>query len=243
MCEILRDNQYIVDYLRGDVNGDGTLDDIYLVGGKPSGTDSPFVDKIEIIIRDGATNRYTRIKIKENSGYNPTLYLGDFTGNRVDDILVSIDSGGSGAIGYYYIYSFDDNKVEELFDFQSFNERYKYEVKYKDNYKVEIISKTLRKKYLIDISNKGKDYLNEIYNKNGKLKSPISGFVNPISGLFPIDIQRNGIFGLYIMQQIAGQHNADGLGFVESFMEWDGSKFIPMTQMVSVYGNDISNSK
>lgn len=243
MHEILNNNQYIIDYARGDVNGDGKLDEVYLIGEKPSGMDSPFVDKIEILIKAGATNKYTRIRIKENSGYNPTLYLSDFTGDRVDDILVSIDSGGSGAIGYYYIYSFANNRAKELFDFQAFNEKYKYEVKYKDNYKVEVISKTLRKKYLIDISNKGKDYLNEIYNKNGKLKNPINGFVNPISGLYPIDIQRNGIFGLYILQQIAGQYNADGLGFVETFMEWDKEKFIPMTQMVSVYGNEMLKNK
>lgn len=234
--------EYVLDYAVADVTGDGTMDQVFLIGNKPD-SESPYVDNIEIVVRDGAANKYTKIKFRENSGYNPTLFLGDFTGDGVADILVSIDSGGSGAIGYYYLYSFVNNKAKQLFDFQAFNEKYRYEVKFRDNYLVEVISKNLKEKYLIDIRYRGKEYLNEIYNKNGKLKEPIQGFVNPISGLYPIDIQRDGIYGLYILQRIAGRYNADGLGFIETFMEWDKNKFVPMTQMVSIYGTDMSKHK
>ena len=140
--------EYVLDYAVADVTGDGELDEVFIIANKPSATDSPYFENIEIVIRDGATNRYTKIKFKENSGYNPTLFLGDFTGNGVADILVSIDSGGSGAIGYYYVYSFANNKAKQLFDFQAFNEKYKYTVKYRDNYVVEVISKNLKEKYL-----------------------------------------------------------------------------------------------
>ncbi len=241
--EASKERIYVIDYARADVTGDGEADEIFLVGNKPSGTDSPYFDNIELMIQDGVTKKYIKIKFKENSGYNPTLFLGDFTGNKVLDILVSIDSGGSGAIGFYYIYSVLNNKPKQLFDFEEFNEKYKYSVNYKDNFRVEIISKNLKEKYLLDISTRGKQYLDEIYYKNGKLKKPIEGFVNPISGLYPIDIQRDGVYGLLILQKIAGQYNADSLGFVETFMEWDKNKFVPMTQMVSIYGSDMSKYK
>lgn len=241
--EASKEQIYVIDYAKGDVTGDGKDDEIFLIGNKPSGTNSPFYDNIDLLIKDGATNKYIKIKFRENSGYNPTIFLGDFTGDRVDDILISIDSGGSGAIGYYYIYSAVNNKPRQLFDFQAFNEEYKYEVKFRDNYKVEVISKKMKEKYLLDISMRGKDYLTEIYDKNGKLKNPIDGFVNPISGLYPIDIQRDGIYGIYILQKIAGRYNADSLGFVETFLEWDKNKFKPMTQMVSIYGTDMPKNK
>lgn len=236
------DNKYyVLDYKKGDVTGDKKIDEVFLIGKKPSATNSPYFDNIEIVIKDGATSKETRIKLKENSGYSPRLFLGDFTGDHVADILVSIDSGGSGAIGYYYIYSFKDNKVKKIFDFQDFNEKYKYTVKYKDNYRVEVISKQLKEKYLLDISLRGEEYLNEIYYKNGKLKKPIEGFVNPISGLYQIDIQRDGIYGLYILEKIAGRYNADSLGYVQTYMEWDKSKFQPFLQQVSIYGSKINN--
>ncbi len=204
-----KDQKYVLDYKMGDVTGDGREDEVFLIGSKPSGADSPFVDQIELVIRDGATKKYTKVRLKENSGYNPVLFLGDFTGDSVEDILVSIDSGGSGAIGYYYIYSWLDNKPRMLFDFERFNKDYNYLVKYRDNYVVEVISEKLKEKYFIDIRTRGADYLSEIYHKDGKLKAPIDGFVNPISGLYPIDIQRDGIYGLFILQKIAGRYNAD----------------------------------
>ena len=93
--------------------------------------------------------------LRENAGYNPTLFLGDFTGNGVDDILISIATGGSGGIMYHYIYSFVDNTAQLSFDFNVYNEQYQYEVTYQDNYKVEVVSMINNKKYIIDISTKG----------------------------------------------------------------------------------------
>ena len=161
----------IVSYARGDVNGDGIPDNVYLTGIKTP--DSPFIQNITLVIQDGMTGGFTSVPLSENAGYNPTLFLGDFTGDGVNDILIGINSGGSGGIMYYYIYSFINNTAQLLFDFNLYNEQYKYDVTYKDNYKVDVISKKNNEKYIIDISNKDVDYLNEIYDKNGKLKNPI----------------------------------------------------------------------
>lgn len=172
-----RDNMLyprIVAYARGDVNGDRIPDGVYLTGVKTA--DSPFIQNITLVIQDGRTGRFTSIALVENTGYNPTLFLGDFTGNAVDDILISIATGGSGGIMYYYIYSFINNIPGLLFDVDVYNDEYKYSVIYKDNYKVQVISEKNNKKYIIDISNRGSDYINEIYDENGRLKSPISGF-------------------------------------------------------------------
>ena len=114
----------IVSYARADVNGDRIPDNVYLAGIKtPS---SPFIQNITLVIQDGMTGMFTSIPLKENAGYNPTLFLGDFTGDGVADILVSIASGGSGGIMYHYIYSFINNVARLLFDFNTYNEQFKY---------------------------------------------------------------------------------------------------------------------
>lgn len=235
-----KERLYVIDHKRGDVTGDKVIDEILLVGNKGSDSNVPYFKNIELIVQDGETKKYIRIKFKENRGFNPKITLTDFTGDKVADILVSIDSGGSGAIGYYYIYSVLNNKPKQLFNFEDFNNKYKYKVVYKDNYKVEVTSLTLSEKYLLDISLREKDYLNNIYYKNGKLKKSIEGFVDPISGLYPIDIQRNGVYGLFVLQRISGTSHADGLGFVETFLEYEKGKFVVKEQLVSIYGTDIS---
>lgn len=232
--------RYTIDFKQGDVNGDGVRDNIFLVGTKPSGTNSPFVDDITLMIQDGATHRTTTIPLKVNAGYNPTIFLGDFTGDRVNDILISIDSGGSGAIGFYYLYSFLNDVPRLLFDFEKFNDEYQYSVNYRDNYCVEVISKELREKYIIDIRYKGEEYLSQIYDKNGKLKEPIEGWVDPISGLYPVDFDRDGIYELYMFQSISGLYHADGLGYVETAMKWNRTSFTLYFQQVSIFGENIN---
>jgi hypothetical protein len=224
----------IVSYVRGDVNGDGIPDNVYLTGIKTP--DSPFTQNITLVIQDGMLGGFTSIPLSENAGYNPRLFLGEFTGDGVADILISIDTGGSGGIMYHYIYSFINNTVELLFDFNVYNEKYKYEVTYKDNYKVEVTSMPNNKKYIIDISNRGTDYLNEIYYEDGKLKNPISGFVNPLSGLYPVDFDSNGIYELLAYQKIAGRYNADSLGYVMNTLKWEESMFALNNQNVAIFG-------
>ncbi|ATP39859.1 spore coat protein [Solibacillus sp. R5-41] len=224
----------IVSFARGDVTGDRVPDNVYLTGIMTP--DSPFIQNITLRVQDGRSGILTSVPLRENSGYNPTVFLGDFTGNGVDDILISIATGGSGGIMYHYIYSFVDNKAQLLFDFNVYNEQYQYEVTYKDYYKVEVFSMINNKKYIIDISTKGIEYLNEIYDENGKLKSPITGFVNPLSGLYPVDFDLNKQYELLAYQKIAGRYNADSLGYVLNTLAWLDNRFILQDQYVAIFG-------
>ncbi|MGH4139220.1 VCBS repeat-containing protein [Clostridium sp.] len=228
-------NSSIVAYAQGDVNGNRIPDNIYLTGIKMP--DSPFIQNITLVIQDGRTGGVNSIVLSENAGYNPTLILGDFTGNTVDDILIGINTGGSGGIMYYYIYSFINNTVQLLFDFNLYNQQYEYNVTYKDNYKVQVVSVKNNQKYIIDISNKGTDYLNEIYYDDGRLKSPISGFVNPLSGLYPVDFDSNKVYELLAYQKIAGRYNADSLGYILNTLKWEDNKFVLDNQNVAIFGS------
>lgn len=78
--------------------------------------------------------------------------------------------------------------------------------------------------------------ISEIYDESGILKEPIEGWVNPLGGLYPIDFQRDGTYELYAEQRIAGRYNADGLGYVQTSLKWDGQGFVPFYQTVGIYG-------
>ncbi|MFZ3590946.1 VCBS repeat-containing protein [Bacillus sp. DJP31] len=224
----------VVAFGRGDVTGDGIPDNVYLTGIKTP--DSPFTQNITLHMQDGRTGMVTNVTLRDNAGYNPSLFLGDFTGNGVADVLISIATGGSGGTSYYFIYSFLNNTAQLLFDGNVYNDEYKYEVTYQDNYKVKVVSKNNNVTYLIDITTRDPDYSNEIYDENGDLISPIEGFVNPLSGLYPVDFDSNKVFELLAYQRIAGRYNADSLGYVLNTLGWKDNRFVLKNQYVAIFG-------
>ncbi|WEK54368.1 MAG: VCBS repeat-containing protein [Candidatus Cohnella colombiensis] len=227
----------IVAFAQGDVTGDGVSDNVYLAGVRTP--DSPFIQQITLVVQDGRSGRVTHTPLQDNAGYNPTLFLGDFTGNRVNQILISIDTGGSGGIMYHFVYSYLNNVAQIMFNYKSYNEIYHYTVTFQDNYKVEVVSNLNKMKYIIDISSRDEEYLSEIYQANGKLKQPISGFVNPLSGLYPVDFDGNHVYELLAYQKIAGRYDADALGYVLNTLAWSGNQFVLSDQNVAIFGSPI----
>ncbi|MFF2755557.1 hypothetical protein ACFVR1_17710 [Psychrobacillus sp. NPDC058041] len=230
-------NQEVIDKKRGNVTGQGFMDTIYLTGKKTD--ESPFWQNITLVISNEKANLLERIPLKENAGYNPTIFLGNFTGDYIEDILVVIDTGGSGGIIYAYIFSFMEGKMRQIFNADEYNERTKYDVNFQNQYKATVISSIPKKLYLLDLIYKGKEYLTEIYNEDGTLKQPITGWVDPIGGLYPIDFAREGTYELIAFQEIAGRYHADGLGYIENVLKWNGHEFVSDRQSVSIFGEDL----
>jgi len=229
--------QSIVASQVGDVTGDGFPDWVFVVGTKQP--DSPYLTNLQLFVKNGRTNQVQGLPIPENAGYEPTIWLGDLTGNGVKDIFLVINSGGSGGIIFAYVYSYIQGRMTKIFDSEQFNEQHPYKVQYANNFRAEVYSGNPRKKYTIDLTSKGQEYLNEIYNPDGTLKQPIEGWVDPIGALYPIDVARNGQYALLSMQQIAGRYHADGLGYIENQLQWDGREFFIMRQTAAIYGENL----
>lgn len=229
---------YILDFKQGDVNGDGVIDNIYLIGDKPFGLESSYAENIAILVQDGKDYGYNAINLKENTGYKPSVELVDFSGDRIDNILVCIDSGGSGGYMLSYIYSFKENIPKKIFDFENFNNNFTFDAEYLDGYKAQVISTNLRKKYIIDLQFKGDEYLSKLYDINGKLREALKCEVGALANLYPVDLNRDGIFELNAQQRLIGRFNADTLGIVETTLVWDGKNFVPEMQQVLINGEE-----
>ncbi len=228
----------IVAWAFGDVTGDKKLDRVYVTGIKES--EGGYIDKMELVVKNGRTGKVMVVELPFG-GYNPRLFLGDFTGDKVSDVFVTIDSGGSGGMTYDYIYSFVNNRSKKLFSSEEYNERFQYMVAFKNFYKVEAICMNNNKKYIIDISQRGGEYLSQIYDTLGRLKKPIEGFVDPISSLFPVDVDEDGTYDLLAFQQISGQYHADSLGYFQNFLIYKENNFELFEQCLGIFGADVAD--
>ncbi|GAA4707272.1 VCBS repeat-containing protein [Brevibacillus fulvus] len=229
----------ILDVKWGDVNGDQIPELVYLVGQKNPEQTSGYVDSVKLVIIDRVTNRKYTIALPDFAGYQPTLFLGNFTGQQAKQIMVSADTGGSGGYTINRIYSFEQNQWKKLYDNDWYMQNFSNtSVNYLDGQKVRIINRSLAKEYLLDISLRDPAYLNELYDANGKLKQPQQGEVLAVGGAFPLDRNRDGVFELLLFQRIIGRYNADTLGYLQTWVTWDQTNavFSPQEQQVSSSG-------
>ncbi len=234
-------NLALLDMKQGDVTGDGIIDYVYLYGNKHDDSEI-FADNITLVIQDGRSNQISTINLQNNAGYNAKLFLGDFSKDNILDILVSIESGGSGGYGIFYIYSFTNNRPRLLFDFEKYNTSYKFNVNYEDLYKVGVGSPSLDLLFTLDISHKGVDYLSQLYDENGKLKQPVKGEVLAMAALYPIVTNGESMsFDILVFQRIIGTSNSDTLGYVENLLTWNSTQFISTTLATETFGTKLSS--
>ncbi|NLY78813.1 MAG: VCBS repeat-containing protein [Lysinibacillus sp.] len=225
---------FVVAQQFSDVTGDNVPDGIYLIATRLR--DSPYYTNITLVVQNGRTMELSMYSLQDVAGYNPSLWTGDLTGDGVNDIVVTVQSGGSGAIVFAYVFSFISGSLGKIFDSEQFNEERHYEVKYANNYEVNVTSRDPNVRYVLNIRYKGKEYLNEIYDSNGRLKEPIEGWVDPISGIYPINLTGDGKYSLLTYARISGRYHADGLGFVENLLSWNGRRFEIIRQEVAIEG-------
>jgi hypothetical protein len=166
--EDFMNNRTLLTMQEGDVSGDGVPDKVYLYGSKTGDSASSFVDNLSIVIEDGYSGKISIITPEMNAGYHPRLFLGDFTADHVEDIKLSIDSGGSGGYGYFYIYTYINNTPKEIFNFNQYNALYQYKVDYTDLYRVEVYNMNQDKLFVLDISYKGDEYVSQYYDELGR---------------------------------------------------------------------------
>ncbi|MEG6520707.1 DUF4397 domain-containing protein [Desulfotomaculum sp. 1211_IL3151] len=213
----------IIDSKKADVNGDQVVDTVFLSGDKPDPT-SPFTENLSVCVEDGKNNKIICTVPPSNAGYNANLFLGDFNDDNVADILIRIESGGSGGYLFAYVYTVLNNRLVNIFDYEDFNANSQYQVNFMDNYLVEVTQINNQNTFSIDLSNR-KEEFSDIYDENGKLIQPLQGSVLPLGGLIPQDTDNDGNFELIAIQRIIGRFNAETLGYVKTTLDWDGTGF------------------
>jgi len=81
-----------------DVTGDGVDDSVTLIGIRPFNDNSGFWNQLSLRVFDAANNKVIKSELSDFGGYDSKLFLGDFTGDKVKEIMVSVPTGGSGGI-------------------------------------------------------------------------------------------------------------------------------------------------
>jgi len=192
------------------------------------------------MIRNGRTGRVTQVPLPENVGYEPTVFLGDFTGDGVDDIKVTIQSGGSGGFTFTYIYSFLRSQLRMLFSGDQYSASKQFRAFYEDGYVVVVVDEGQNLTFRIDVSTD--PAAQDLYDENGNLIQPTEANVGPFIIAYPIVLnEATGTFSLQALTRVYGQFAADTLGYIQDYLTWNGTSFATVREDLAIQGSTPDN--
>lgn len=221
---VKKGEETVIQKLEGNVVSPPQKNTVVLKG--TPGENSPYFYNIKIEILDAKGKIVTTIKPSVSEGYDPSIMLGDFGVEKgVQQIFYGASTGGSGGFGYFDLFSAKNGRIEKLFDTDKFDKENRYKGRFLDNYRAEIIRVGGKEKYIIDLSGRNKEYKDEIWRPDGKLKAPREIDISGVNTVFPYFNYATGNFHLLVYQRVTGLFNADGLGYILSQQSYRDGRF------------------
>lgn len=223
---VLENNQYIIDEQKADVTGDGYKDTVYLIGKKTSSSSIYVEDMMLKIIVGGNTSRVIEVGLGNLSGYDGKLFLGDFTGDKIADIMVSAATGGSGGIIENRIATINSYYTGKLIFNSKNNLGLNFSGKFIDGFKADLKEANYDLEMTIDLLAFKDEYIKDkIYNEYGKVLKNIEPWADSYSKLEPVDYDGDGIYELQGYQVISGVYHANRISNVESTWKYGNGKW------------------
>ncbi len=222
----LFESEVLIQTEHGRVTSADCESEIRLYGKKSE--NSPFYKDIRIEIL--SDDKKLTIVPRTDAGYSPSILVGRFDDSGTDKIYYAADSGGSGGFQYSYVFGAENMRQQILFDYACTENP--YTARYTDGYKAEVCSGN--EKWLIDISLKPKDYLDNLYNADGTLRLPQNATVTDLTNAFPFYNTSEKKFGLMLVREIYGLYHADKLGYLQQLTSFTDGQFRPYSTTVNV---------
>lgn len=221
---VLSKGQYVIEQKQADVNGDKIEDTVFLIGEKDKKEDI-YNKNIMVKVVDGKKNQVKDIKFKDFGGYEGELFLGDFTGDKVSDIMVTTSTGGSGGIVNTRIATIKDNKVKEIFKEED-NQGLNFTGEFVDGFKAELKDLKNNEEIILDVSAFKDMYVEgKIYDKDGKLLEKVEPWTDPFSMIDAVDMDGDGVYELKGYQKISGSCHANTISRINTIWKYENEKW------------------
>lgn len=160
---------------------------------------SQFKENISIKVKTG--DEEIRIVPTVNYGYEPSVFLGDFIGNGLNQIFYWVNSGGSGAYSSSQVISLQNGKQITIYDSENFKNTAKAELR--DNL-VQI--KYLNNNYYLDAS-----FADLSENKNV--------YISDVNTVMPVYNGGLGKYQIMQFQKVYIDYTANNIGYLTSIID------------------------
>ena len=227
----------IIDIKNGNIYGRNKEEIVILKGDLHE--ENNYVERLIIVIKD-ENNNIVEYPLMLN-GYNIKIFLGKFSSNNRNDIYIygEIDDPYRHAVAL--VYKYDDGKIIEIFNSEDFLKKNRSILKYLDGYVVEVICKEYEKIYNLDIRNIERQYLDQIYDRSGKVKikeTPSFSYINRVDLVYDLEEE---LINLLVYQEIIGVNNRNVLGKINSIISLRNNEIKILNKYIASSGKNVSN--
>ncbi|NEU04489.1 MULTISPECIES: hypothetical protein [Clostridium] len=215
---LYRYNKNIISVKNGYVTGKSE-GDLVLLMGCPFEEDSNYYESVDVVIQQKRMSEETmHLNIK---GCDLDLDLINVTESDKQEIMIRGVLGGEVAHLIAYVYKYEDGTLTEIFNYNSFYEKYEFQARYLDNYNIEIFCEETKKKFVLNISDSNDEYLNLIYSRNGKALGNNAPYISAINAIYPVKQVGKNYNSLLIQQIMIEPSNEHMLGIIETLLDID----------------------
>ena len=200
----------------------GSEDELIVLSGVKK-NDTTFFEDIKITVFDNLSGKLIKTFIPTiNYGFEPKITLIDFDLDGVLEVFYSSKPNIKDESGCFYALSFEKDDCL-LYDFEV--DVTPISARYKNYYKVEV--KAGSNSYLVDISYKPKNYLNKLYNSNGKLYKECRLSISCVLAVYPYYNYSDNLYYIKCARKVFGESESDVICFVECDLLYKNKVFTP----------------
>lgn len=197
----LPNNAHILQTTDADIDNNGKSEKVVLFGKKKNG-DGVIAEEINVATIEPDTGFIKKTNLTSLNGFEPVMYVCDFTGDKQSDVLVTVLTGADKGLTKNVIVDFSGSIPKNIFPDEN-NEGLKLNLKLVDNFSIDA-NFPGGENFAINIA-KDKEQLikDSIYSQEGKLldtKQQLQFL--PFSLVQPVDTDGNGVFELVCHQKI-----------------------------------------
>jgi hypothetical protein len=219
----LTGTNYVMEQQEIDVTGDNIDDNIIILGQKETKEDV-YHSKVNILVKDGKTKSLKLVPV--GGGYDGTVKIGDFDGNHINDVAISLQNGGSGGTVNSSVVSFDGANPKYILKDGEGHELVKIKGKYIDDFKAEIEFLNIKKTIVLDLSAKKDQYIeSEIYDKDGKLLKEVEPWTDGLKTFNLVDLNGDETLEVMTSTSICGDSHVDRISRVDLTMQYLDGKW------------------
>ena len=214
--------KYVLNYKISDINGDAINDVVIFVGDKESSS-SENIKNADIVLYNGALQKYINADIKKFGGTTPRLELVDLTGDSLNDIVTILNNeDGDKSIR---VITLTNGNLKEIFK-EKDNKYITFTGKFIDGFKANINNRKLNINKEIDLTNSSSLLIeNGVFDKSGKYLNNENSNIKTTSFIEVDFIQLTGVKGINTKQRIVTKDNKNIIDEIDIIWKYEEGKW------------------